>query len=58
MKTDTFIETLMSGDNETINNFILKNGKKQKPICPIYFFEDQLKEEEENERGEFTFIEK
>lgn len=49
MKSDSFIDVLRSDDKNRINEFILSNGKKQKPICPIYFFSDQLKEEERHE---------
>lgn len=58
MKTDSYMETLMSNDELSIIDFIKRNGKPQKPVCPIYFtdsepnkevFEDDRKEAETNE---------
>lgn len=55
MNSDTFIDILKNGDETRLAEFVLQHGKKQKPVCPIYFLKDcninNSKEEKENETG-------
>lgn len=56
MKIDSYIETLMSNDENSMKEFITRNGKPKKPVCPIYFTDmaetSNEKEEPNNERSE------
>ena len=56
MKTDSYMETLMSNDEDSMKDFITRNGKPKKPVCPIYFTDstetNTEKEESNNERSE------
>lgn len=38
---DEYMETLLSNDHKKMKNFLLKYGKKPKPISPIYFIPQQ-----------------
>jgi hypothetical protein len=37
MTEDKFIKVLMENKPDQMMNFLLENGKKPKPISPIYF---------------------
>ena len=47
---EEFMDILKSGDKKKINNYLLKNSKKPKPISPIYF-EKKIFNKEENKNG-------
>ena len=49
MDQSTFIDILIENDPESMKDFLLRNGKKPKPFCPLIF---HLKEEENKEREE------
>lgn len=42
---DEFMDVLMNNNAEEIKKYLLKNGKKPKPIAPFYFIK---KDKEEN----------
>lgn len=47
MDQNSFIDILIKNDPESMKDFLLKNGKKPKPISPLIF---HLKEEEREEQ--------
>jgi hypothetical protein len=47
---DDFMNILKSGDKKKLNDYLLKNSKKPKPISPIYF-EKKIFNKEENKNG-------
>lgn len=47
-KEDDYLTILNQNDPELLRRFLLSNGKKQKPISPIYFIS---KEVEKNGSG-------
>jgi hypothetical protein len=48
MDESMFLDILMENKPEAMMKFLLENGKKPKPICPIYFIKNN-KEECKNE---------
>lgn len=50
MDENKFVEVLMEDNPESMMKFLLENGKKPKPISPIYFMD--LKEEREETKNE------
>lgn len=57
MKIDSYMETLMSDNEDSMKDFIKKNGKPRKPVCPIYFTnitETSIEKEETNNDREQT----
>ena len=49
MDEDKFIDILKEYNPEDMMKFLLKNGKKPKPISPIYFEDNNESEETRNE---------
>ena len=47
MKEDDYLDILNSNDQDLMKEFLLSNGKKQKPISPIFYIN---KEEDGNEK--------
>lgn len=50
MNENKFIDILMENSPESMMKFLLENGKKSKPISPIYFEDSKEMEETKNER--------
>ena len=51
------METLMSDNEDSMKDFIKRNGKPRKPVCPIYFTdntETSIEKEETNNDSEQT----
>lgn len=46
MDQSTFIDILIENNPEAMKDFLLRNGKKPKPFCPLIF---HLKDEEKKE---------
>ena len=44
---DNFIDVLLENNSDSMEKFLLENGKKPKPHCPFYYDES---EDEENGR--------
>lgn len=49
MDESKFIDILMENSPESMMKFLLENGKKPKPISPIYFEDNKESEETKNE---------
>ena len=47
-----FFEILKSGDESELREFLLKEGKEPKVICPIQFFDKELAEDNNKNKGE------
>lgn len=48
MDQKSFIEILIENDPESMKDFLLSNGKKPKPFCPLVFHDkDELTTESE-----------
>ena len=45
MNSVPFIDLLMRNDEDEIRRYIESNGKKAKPVSPIYFFSDLSKDD-------------
>ena len=45
-KEDDYLTILNKNDPELLRRFLLSNGKKQKPISPIYFISKEVNNEE------------
>lgn len=39
-KNSKFLDLLIEGNEEQIMEFLLKNGKQPKPVCPIIFMKE------------------
>lgn len=48
MKEDDYLDILNSNNQDLMKEFLLSNGKKQKPISPIFYI---TKEEDCNEKS-------
>ena len=48
-KNNDFISLIKSNDEKSIREFIVRNGKKPKPICPFYI--EWVEEKGENTNG-------
>lgn len=48
MDENNFVKVLMEYNPEDMMKFLLKNGKKPKPISPIYFKDKNESEEKKN----------
>lgn len=40
-KNSKFLDILIEGNEEQIMEFLLKNGKQPKPVCPIMFMKEE-----------------
>lgn len=48
---DEFMKILMENNPEKMKTYLLKFGKKPKPICPFYIIKSNIKEEEKDVNG-------